>query len=586
MVNNKGKMRSRWIVALPAIVLFLFSVPADASGVQGLEAVGYVFDDEIPVRSSDLYPSCGSEIENNINRNFDYEPFQQCPDDLFLLHYSGFITVPEHETVQFWLAHDDGATLSVGDAIAEEWWLDTGCSWSITESVSLPSGVPVPFDSWMYERGGNSCYMLAWSLDGGQLTIVPDWAFTTQESAVTTSTSTSSSTTTTVVQVPVQVSSTTTTDSSTTTTSTSSSSTTTSTVFYFPEPDTTEPALEPISPSSTTTSVTSITLPPITITDDTTVALPDLPSVDIAVPEQEAVIEPVITEPTPQMQEEADNEVAVIIDAGGGDALVIDAVTDLVDAVETPQEISAVLSAVVGSDLSDSQFAEVIDGAFSSDLSDEELAVASESVFADIGLLDETKLDAVLEAIFDEPLSDKAFDSVLEAIFDEPLSDDAFTAVLDAVLAEPLSDVQFESLVDSLAGDDVTDEQISGAVEAIVELGLSADESLVLALSEDVLDVVSETQAEAIFDALVVEDLSPAEELLLVTVLSGQPDEIKDVFEDSVNVYSEGLDEYVPAGSFVDVGTRRALVAVSGMVGAVSGAISPTASSGGGKKVK
>jgi len=236
--------------------------------------------------------------------------------------------------------------------------------------------------------------------------------------------------------------------------------------------------------------------------------------------------------------------------------------------------------------LSDSQFAEVIDGAFSSDLSDEELAVASESVFADIGLLDETRLDAVLEAIFDEPLSDKAFDSVLEAIFDEPLSDDAFTAVLDAVLAEPLSDEQFESLVDSLAGDDVTDEQISGAVEAIVDLGLSADESLVLALSEDVLDVVSETQAEAIFDALVVEELSPAEELLLVTVLSGQPDEIKDVFEESVNVYSEGLDEYVPVGSFVDVGTRRALVAVSGMIGAVSGAIAPTASSSGGKKVK
>jgi hypothetical protein len=280
-------------------------------------------------------------------------------------------------------------------------------------------------------------------------------------------------------------------------------------------------------------------------------------------------VEPVFVEPTPQMQEEADNEVAVIIDAGGGDASVIDAVTDLVDAVETPQEISAVLSAVVGSDLSDSQFAEVIDGAFSSDLSDEELAVASEAVFADIGLLDETKLDAVLEAIFDEPLSDDAFD-----------------AVLDAVLAEPLSDVQFESLVDSLAGADVTDEQISSAVEAIVQLDLSADKALVLALSEDVLDVVSEAQAEIIFDALVVEELSPAEELLLVTVLSGQPDEIKDVFEDSVNVYSQGLDEYVPVGSFVDVGTRRALVAVSGMIGAVSGAIAPTASSGGGKKAK
>lgn len=575
-------MRTRWIVALPAIVLFLFSVPAEASGVQGLEAVGYVFSDEVPVRSSDLYPSCGSEIENNINRNFDYEPFQQCPDDLFLLHYSGFITIPEHQTVQFWLAHDDGATLSIGNAIAEEWWFDTGCSWSVTESVSLPSGVPVPLSSWMYERGGNTCFMLAWSLDGGDLAIVPDEAFTTQGVAVTTSTSTSTSTTTTVVQVPVQVSSTTT-DAPTMTTS-SSSSTTTSTVFYSPAPSTTVPELEPISPTSTTTSVTSITLPTITITDETTVPLPDVPSVDIVAPEQEVDVEPVITEPTPQMQEEANNEVADIIDAGGGDALVVDAVTDLVDAVQTPQEISAVLSAVVGSDLSDSQFAEVIDNAFSSDLSDEELAVASEAVFAEIGLLDETKLGAVLEAIFDEPLSDKAFASVLEAIFDEPLSDDAFTAVLDAVLAEPLSDVQFESLVDSLAGEDITDEQISGAVDAIVELGLSADESLVLALSEDVLDVVSETQAEAIFDALVVDELSPAEELLLVTVLSGQPDEIKDVFEESVNVYSEGLDEYVPAGSFVDVGTRRALVAVSGMVGAISGAIAPTAGSGAGKK--
>lgn len=529
-------MRTRWLVALPAIVLSLFSATANATSVQGLEAVGYVFSDETPVRSDDLYPSCGSEIENNINRNFDYEPFQQCPDDLFLLHYSGFITIPDHQTVQFWLAHDDGGTLSVGDAIAEEWWFDTGCSWSVTETVALPSGVPVPLSSWMYERGGNSCYMLAWSLDGGQLTIVPDDAFTTQGVGATTTTS--SSTTTTLVQVPVQVS----------TTTTEEPATTTSTI-YFREPTTTAPASNPISPTSTTTSVTSITLPTTIITDDTTVPLPDLPTVDIPESEQEPIVVPVVPEPTEQMQ-----------------------------------ETSAVLSDAIGSDLSDAQFSEVVDGAFSSDLSDEELAFASEAVFANIGLLDETKLDAVLEAIFDEPLTDTAFDAVLDSIFDEPLSDDAFSAVLDAVLAEPLSDVQFESLVDSLAGEDVTDEQIGEAVDAIVELGLSGDESLVLALSEDVLDAVTDTQAEAIFDALVIEELSPAEELLLVTVLSGQPDEVKDVFEDSVNVYSEGLDDYVPAGSFVDVGTRRALVAVSGMVGAVSGAIAPTASSGGGKK--
>lgn len=140
---------------------------------------------------------CGSEIENNINRNFEGEPFNQCGDDLFMIHYTGFITIPAHETIRFWVAADDGGTVKIG---TEEFgdWNDKGCS-AVEAEFQIDAGSQ-PLDAWFYENGGGTCFMLAWQIDNGEWEIVPDEAFT--HGAVPEATTTTATTTTTTTEVP------------------------------------------------------------------------------------------------------------------------------------------------------------------------------------------------------------------------------------------------------------------------------------------------------------------------------------------------------------------------------------------------
>ena len=49
----------------------------------------------------------------------------------------------------------------------------------------------------------------------------------------------------------------------------------------------------------------------------------------------------------------------------------------------------------------------------------------------------------------------------------------------------------------------------------------------------------------------------------VVEALNEAPDEVKEQFEATVNVFDGRFDSYVPAGSKVPVGTRRALIAIS-----------------------
>ena len=235
----------------------LFSAStAFADPQYGLQAVGYTFPSSgIPTRSDALYETCGSELENNINRNFNGEPFQECGHDFFMIHYTGFITIPENETISFMIAADDGGTVQIGDTLFGT-WNNKGCSWSATTSALFPAG-SYPLDGWFYEWGGSTCFMLAWNVNNTGWQIVPDDAFTLNDSVSTTTTTTVPETTTTTTSTT-----TTTVASSTTTT------TTTTTTVYVPvgttttEPEeTTTTTTEPQEETTTTVFVAETTLP-------------------------------------------------------------------------------------------------------------------------------------------------------------------------------------------------------------------------------------------------------------------------------------------------------------------------------------
>ncbi len=220
--------RSRWLIFLP-IALFALFAPQRAEASQvGLLVRGYQVTEIPPTKSDIAYPLCGSSIEPFINATWDGQPYQQCGDDLFMLHYTGFIQIPEHETIEFFIASDDGGTIDIGGNEFGS-WQDQGCSATMSGQLNLAAGTQ-PVDFWYYEAGGGTCAMLAWKIDDGQWEIVSPEFFTSE---------------------PLPSPSTTTTEPSTTTTEMPASTTTTS--IYLP---TTTAAIQ--TTSTTTLPISSV----------------------------------------------------------------------------------------------------------------------------------------------------------------------------------------------------------------------------------------------------------------------------------------------------------------------------------------
>jgi len=428
---NKAVLR--WLVPIGPIVLSFFPAIVQADSIQGLEAVGYYVDAIPPTRSDVVYPSCGSEIENNINRNYEGEPFQNCGDDLFMIHYTGAITIPAHESIEFWIAADDGGTINIA-GIEVGTWDDKGCSATESGPLDLAAGT-YSLDGWFYENGGGTCFMLAWNIDGAGWTIVPDEAFTTQVVVPTTSTSTSTSTTTTSTTVEPPVVTTTTPE----TTTTEPEATTTTTAA--PATTTTEAATTTSSSSTSTTSIAprTTTSSSFTILEATTT-----------------------TTPSPST-------------------------------TQTPPETTTI-------------------------------------------------------------------------------PDPTTTTTLSPVALEERVDPAVLDLVENLS--DLSEAEIVAAIETILETGHNEQEATLLATNPDVLAVVTQEEAVAIFDAIELSELNDAEALALVAAVQEASAEVREAFEDEIDVFAGSSDSYVPLGSSVPISTRRVIIASAALV--ITGTPAPT----------
>jgi hypothetical protein len=371
---------SRWLIFAPVAILALFAPqPAQASQI-GLLVRGYSIT-EIPPTKSDLaYPICGSSVEPFINATWDGQPYEQCGVDSFMLHYTGYLQIPVHDTIEFWIASDDGGTIKIG---TEEFgvWEDQGCSATETGLIEMSAGTQA-VDAWFYENGGGTCFMFAWNIDGRGWeivqpefftsdpltpeTTVPDTTVPIETTAVSTtlettttipSTTTSSSTIpyvqTTVLQASTSSSSTTSSTTSTTTTTTSpieeiqqpTTGTTTATTFVEPTPETT--VVDTTLPEVTTnaTDPSADTLPFVTVTSppEPPVSLPEPLETSVPVePTPTTLLFPDGTEPPEELSDED-------FDA---------ALEDLDGAL--PDQITAIVDTLLESDLSSEQATELI----------------------------------------------------------------------------------------------------------------------------------------------------------------------------------------------------------------------------------
>ncbi len=441
----------RWLILAPAIIFVFWPKTVAAEPLPGLNTDYYTIDAIPPVSSDSEYPLCGSEVENNINRSYDGEPYEDCTNDLFMVHMTGFITIPEHTTIEFWLASDDGGEISIGDNTFGV-WQDQGCSATLSGNLELEAGSQ-PLNLWMYENGGATCVMLAWKIDDEDWAIVPDEAFTRNQVASPTTTTEAVTTTTEAVTTTTEAATTTTTSTTTTTTTVYvAPATTTSTTVYVEPATTTTTTTEP--PTTTTESTTTTTEPEPTTTTtefvdpvpETTVApSPDTTQPETTIPETE----PSLPSPDPEVEEEsAQPEILV---------------------------------------------------------TEEEVDAAIEELLADV--------------------------SELEA-------EEIVAAVATVLAAEPTS-----------------------------------EQATQLATSVEVLAVVTEEQAEQIFEAVVVEELTAEQGEAIVEAVQDAPKKVREAFESAINVFTGLFDSYVMVGSTIPVEERRTLVAVSSTMVAVGASL-------------
>lgn len=392
----------------------------------------------------------------------------------------------------------------------------------------------------------------------------------TTTTTTTTTTSTTTTTTSTTI-VPTQ------------TTSSTTPSTTEAPTTVAPPEETTTVEIPATAPSNNTTPIeieAPIETPP---SESYPEADGPAASVPQYAPEQETTTqteEPPLVVPE-ATQDAADNAVADIFDGPMSNAGRANAVDDLVADAETPEALTAVVNSLLDQELTDTQFSTVINTLFDGPMADENFAAAVDAVFADTSALSDEQFDTAVQAVFDGPLSTEQFSDALESVFSEPLSDEKFDAIIDAVLDEPLTDEQFTEIVNVLESDTVSEEQVAAAVDQILESEVTADQATELATSDKVLESIDETQAAEIFDAISVNELTSTEEAALVAAVTDAPDEVKNAFEETIDIFAEGLDEYVALGSQVDVGTRRSLIAASAAVSTLTAAGAAGAASGG-----
>jgi hypothetical protein len=133
-------------------------------------------------RSDSAFTLCeGADTETG-NIEFNGGLIYGCPqDDYVLVHYSGTITAPgeagQSRSVAFNMTADDGTSLSIdGQSVIESWTVKP-CS-SATGETTLEAGKSVAIDAWYFEYRGAQCNGLYWSIDGGEMTVVPPSAFT------------------------------------------------------------------------------------------------------------------------------------------------------------------------------------------------------------------------------------------------------------------------------------------------------------------------------------------------------------------------------------------------------------------------
>jgi hypothetical protein len=117
----------------------------------------------------------------------------------------------------------------------------------------------------------------------------------------------------------------------------------------------------------------------------------------------------------------------------------------------------------------------------------------------------------------------------------------------------------------------------------------SSQEAVGAILKIDVAEAPVEELKE-VFKAIEPDELTDEQKEAIIEVIQNAPQEVKEAFEEEVDIYGGGFDNYVPVGSTIDVGARKTVIAAIATLTATttlaavppSSGSSPTGGSSGG----
>lgn len=105
-----------------------------------------------------------------------------CPVDFFMVHFTGWITVPESGQWEWLNWSDDGWYMTLDGVVTLDDWNFHGCGghWSgPNEGYSqLVAGQSYALDIWMFEWGGGACARLDYGSPSGYGTVPAEWLTT------------------------------------------------------------------------------------------------------------------------------------------------------------------------------------------------------------------------------------------------------------------------------------------------------------------------------------------------------------------------------------------------------------------------
>jgi hypothetical protein len=263
----------------------------------------------------------------------------------------------------------------------------------------------------------------------------------------------------------------------------------------------------------------------------------------------------------------SDKEFDKVLDAAFSETTspeaMVSALSSIFDGPASGGDISKVMGAVFDEDISVEDTKAVLGDLLGTNLSASEAEAVFDNVF-DSDLSDAETIDLIVD-ILKDGLTAENLGAALDAVFDEAVSTEVLIETFTAVLDGELNSESVGVIVDVLESDTITSEQVGQVVTLVIEQegGIESGQATELATSAKVLESIDGEQAVAVFAAIVVSEVSAESGAAISEALIAAPVEVKESFEEEINVFAGVFDTYEPLGSTINVGQRRSVIAVN-----------------------